>query len=121
MNVESLEPTAQTPDALTDRARAVIVQALAGAAPACITSSFQAEDMVLTHLVREVRPDIPVLFLDTFHHFAQTLDYRDEMAREWGLNLQTLRAAQPDPGLWQRESTTACCQKHKVEPLFSAL
>ena len=39
----------------------------------CITSSFQAECVVLLHLLREVRPDIPVLFLDTFHHFAQTL------------------------------------------------
>jgi phosphoadenosine phosphosulfate reductase len=23
--------------------------------------------------------------------------------------------------LWQAESTTACCQRHKVEPLFAAL
>jgi 3'-phosphoadenosine 5'-phosphosulfate sulfotransferase (PAPS reductase)/FAD synthetase len=38
------------------------------AAP-CITSSFQAECVVLVHLVREIRPDVPVLFLDTVHHF----------------------------------------------------
>lgn len=101
--------------------RTVIDEALAHAQAPCITSSFQAEDMVLTHLVREARPDIPVLFLDTFHHFAQTLAYRDEMAREWGLNLITLRAQAPQVGLWQAESTTACCQRHKVEPLFSAL
>jgi len=106
---------------MTESAREVIAEALAHATDACITSSFQAEDMVLTHLVREVRPDIPVLFLDTFHHFAQTLAYRDEMAREWGLNLITLRAKEPNLGLWQTESTTACCQRHKVEPLFAAL
>ena len=48
-----------------------------------------------------VRPDIPVLFLDTVHHFPQTLAYRDEIARRWGLNLVNLRAAEPSPGLWQ--------------------
>jgi phosphoadenosine phosphosulfate reductase len=99
----------------------VIVEALAGAKKPCITSSFQAECVVLTHMLREVQPDIPVLFLDTFHHFPQTLAYRDEISARWGLNLINLRAAEPTVGLWQVESTEACCKRHKVEPLFSAL
>ena len=99
----------------TGEARAVISAALASATAPCITSSFQAEDMVLTHLVREFRPDVPVLFLDTFHHFAETLRYRDEMAHEWGLNLISLRAKEPQVGLWEAERTTACRQRHKVE------
>jgi phosphoadenosine phosphosulfate reductase len=86
----------------------------------CVTSSFQAECVVLVHMLREVAPDIPVLFLDTVHHFAQTLAYRDEIVRRWGLNLVTLRAAAPSPGLWQQD-TKACCGRHKVEPLFAAL
>ena len=36
-------------------------------------------------MLREVRPDIPVLFLDTFHHFPQTLAYRDEISRAVGV------------------------------------
>jgi len=99
----------------------VIGNALAAAAAPCITSSFQAECVVLTHMLREVRPDIPVLFLDTFHHFPQTLAYRDEIVERWGLNLINLRAKEPSVGLWERESTQACCARHKVEPLFSAL
>ena len=99
----------------------VIADALATAKRPCITSSFQAECVVLTHMIREVRRDIPVLFLDTFHHFAQTLAYRDEITQRWGLNLINLRAATPSVGLWQAESTEACCRRHKVEPLFSAL
>ena len=102
-------------------ARRVIEQALATAKLPCITSSFQAECIVLTHLLREVRPDIPVLFLDTFHHFPQTLAYRDEMTARWGLTLINLQAQTPSVGLWQAESTEACCKRHKVEPLFSAL
>jgi phosphoadenosine phosphosulfate reductase len=43
------------------------------------------------------------------------------MAARWGLHIDTLRAAEPQVGLWQREGTQACCARHKVEPLFSAL
>jgi phosphoadenosine phosphosulfate reductase len=106
---------------LVNQARHTVEEALAGAQTPCITSSFQAECVVLTHMLREVRPDIPVLFLDTFHHFEQTLTYRDELSARWGLNLINLRAKTPSVGLWQAESTEACCKRHKVEPLFSAL
>ena len=86
----------------------------------CVTCSFQAEDVVVVHMVRAIRPDVPVLFLDTVHHFAATYEYRDALAKMWGLNLVNLRAAEPSPGLWQT-STEACCAQHKVEPLFTAL
>jgi phosphoadenosine phosphosulfate reductase len=101
--------------------RQIIRRALADAQTPCLTSSFQAECVVLTHLLRKERPDLPVLFLDTCHHFAETLAYRDELTRAWGLHLVTLRAAEPRVGLWQAESTEACCRRHKVEPLFEAL
>ena len=99
----------------------LIAGVLGDAKAPCLTSSFQAECVVLTHLLREQRPDLPVLFLDTFHHFAETLEYRDEMTRKWNLNLVTLTAVQPRRGLWQAESTDVCCRRHKVEPLFAAL
>lgn len=98
----------------------LIVRELAGARAPCVTSSFQAECVVLVHMIREHRPDIPVLFLDTVHHFPETYSYRDEIARRWNLNLVNLRAEEPSPGLWQR-STQECCARHKVGPLFAAL
>jgi phosphoadenosine phosphosulfate reductase len=107
-------------DALAKAALALIHQELDRAETPCVTSSFQAECVVLVHMLRQYRPGIAVLFLDTVHHFDETYRYRDEMAAAWGLNLVTLRAAEPAPGLW-RESTGACCGRHKVEPLFAAL
>lgn len=86
----------------------------------CLTCSFQAEDVVVLHMLRQVRPEIPVLFLDTVHHFADTYAYRDQLARRWNLSLVTLRAGSPAPGLWQT-STDDCCARHKVGPLFAAL
>ncbi|MCC7417861.1 MAG: phosphoadenylyl-sulfate reductase [Acidobacteria bacterium] len=110
-----LEPSVSGADAA-----AIVAQALDAAARPCITCSFQAEDMVVLHMLRRIQPDIPVLFLDTVHHFAQTCAYRDDMAARWGLNLINLRAAEPAPGLW-RTSTDECCARHKIQPLFSAL
>ena len=104
---------------MTD-ARELIAEELATARAPGVTSSFQAECVVLVHMLREIAPRIPVLFLDTVHHFEQTLTYRDELVHRWGLNLVTLRAAEPAPGLWQ-EDTHACCARHKVQPLFAAL
>ena len=98
----------------------IVEKALASASAPCITCSFQAEDVVVVHMLRGIRPDVPVLFLDTFHHFAETLAYRDELTRRWHLNLINLRAAEPSVGLWQT-STTDCCARHKVGPLFGAL
>jgi len=98
----------------------IVADNLATAQTPCITSSFQAECVVLVHMLREIEPRIPVLFLDTVHHFAQTYTYRDELAERWQLNLVNLRAPEPTPGLWQTD-TQACCALHKVGPLFSAL
>jgi phosphoadenosine phosphosulfate reductase len=104
---------------VSDAAQVIAGQLDAATTP-CITCSFQAEDMVVLHMLRQTRPDIPVLFLDTVHHFADTYDYRDDLTKRWGLNLINLRASEPSPGLW-KTSTDACCARHKVEPLFSAL
>jgi phosphoadenosine phosphosulfate reductase len=106
---------------LTAQAVDLIADQLKDARVPAITSSFQSECVVLTDMVRRVRPDIPVLFLETFHHFAQTLAYRDEMTAKYGLNLINVKSAEPTIGLWQTEGTKACCDRHKVGPLFSAL
>ncbi len=100
--------------------RTVTAAAIDVATAPCLTCSFQAEDVVVLHMLRELRPDIPVLFLDTVHHFAQTYEYRDELARLWQLRVVNLRAEVPAPGLWQT-STDECCARHKVGPLFAAL
>lgn len=98
----------------------IIADNLAKAEAPCVTASFQADCVVLLHMLREINPGIPVLFLDTVHHFAETYVYRDQIAERWNLNLVNLRAAEPSPGLW-RVDTNTCCARHKVAPLFSAL
>jgi phosphoadenosine phosphosulfate reductase len=96
-------------------------------AKVCLTSSFQAEDMVVAHFLRQRIPDLPVLFLDTGYHFPQTYEYRDRMTREWSLNLvnvlptQTVAEQESAFGILYRSEPTRCCQLRKVEPLMRVL
>lgn len=94
---------------------------------ACITCSFQAEDMVVLHQTLARRPDIPVLFLETGYHFPETLSYRDEMAARWNLNLRNLSAKQSVAdqeaqfGILNQTAPDRCCGFRKVTPLFDGL
>jgi phosphoadenosine phosphosulfate reductase len=110
-----------------EEARATIAAVLAEGGPACVTSSFQNEDMVLTRLVREQLPEVPVMFLDTGYHFAETYEYRDRMAKDWGLNLvnllprQTVAEQESQFGILYQSAPDKCCGFRKVEPLFRAV
>jgi phosphoadenosine phosphosulfate reductase len=94
---------------------------------ACITCSFQAEDVLLVKLVAALRPSIPVLFLDTGYHFAETYAYRDRIARAWQLNLvnllpaKTVAEQEAEYGLLYQGAPDRCCLLRKVEPLFAAV
>jgi phosphoadenosine phosphosulfate reductase len=92
-----------------------------------VVSSFGAESAVLLHLIAGVEPSVPVLFLDTGKHFAETLAYRDLLVERLGLNLVVLT---PDPDeLAKRDETglrwsydpDGCCEIRKVRPLEKAL
>ena len=116
----SVHAQLSSPDPTAEAASDLIAEVLAAAEAPCVSASFQLESVVLLHLLRQQQPDLPVLFLDTLHHFAETTAYVEELSRRWRLNLITLRALDPAPGLW-RASTDECCARHKVEPLFAAL
>ena len=93
----------------------------------CFTCSFQAEDMVVLHLLREQRPAIPVLFLETGYHFAEVYRYRDEMTARYNLNLvnvmpaETVAQQESKFGILYQSQPDRCCQLRKVGPLFAAL
>lgn len=93
-----------------------------------LVSSFGAESAVLLHLVSQVNKDVPVFFIDTGKHFAQTPVYRRQLAARLGLtNVQDILPAEedvaaedPEGDLWRRD-TAACCALRKVRPLDTAL
>jgi phosphoadenosine phosphosulfate reductase len=110
-------------------ARTLVNQHIASAIKTdiCVTSSFQAEDMVVVHLVREAIADVPVIFLDTGYHFSETYEYRDRLAHEWNLNLVnvlpalTVAEQESQFGILNQTAPDRCCGMRKVGPLFASL
>ncbi len=85
-----------------------------------LTVSFGGGGVVLAHMLSRINPSIPVLFLDTGFHFPETLAFKDEFAKRYGLNLVELRPA-TDPGPLYQTDPDRCCWIRKVEPLQRAL
>lgn len=92
-----------------------------------VTNSFQAEDMVVLHIVRQILPNVSVVFLDTGYHFAEVYEYRDRMAQAWSMNLLNLASDLTVPqqesqfGILNQTDPGRCCNLRKVKPLFAAL
>jgi phosphoadenosine phosphosulfate reductase len=110
-----------------DVARRFLKERLVNAQNACVTSSFQAEDVAVLHMVRAILPKVPVLFLETGYHFPETLAYRDQIAADWDLNLinvlpeHTVAEQESEFGILYQSAPDRCCGMRKVEPLFRSL
>jgi phosphoadenosine phosphosulfate reductase len=119
--------TAESLETKIADARETVAQALQGQTSICLTCSFQVEDMVALHLVRERLPQVPVLFLETGYHFKEVYEYRDEMTARYGLNLvnvmplETVAEQESKFGILYQSKPDQCCKLRKVGPLFSAL
>ena len=49
-----------------------------------LVSSFGTESAILLHMVAQIDPNLPVIFLDTGKLFPETLAYRDALVAGWG-------------------------------------
>ena len=114
-----------------DARPAEIVQwalAESGLVGVALASAFQAEGTCVMHMATRVRPDVPVLFLETGFHFAETLTFKQELTERLGLNVVELRGAYtPEtqqeafgPRLFER-APERCCEINKVQPMLEAL
>ncbi len=93
-----------------------------------VASAFQAEGTAIIHMAIQHRPDIPVLFLETGFHFAETLAFKQRLTEAFGLNVVDLtgdytvdeQAEKFGPRLYERDPKL-CCELNKVIPFNRAL
>lgn len=95
-----------------------------------LTSSFGAQAAVSLHLVTRLKPDIPVILIDTGYLFPETYRFADQLTQRLSLNLKTYR---PQVGaawmearlgrLWEAgiDGVERYNQLRKVEPMQRAL
>jgi len=95
-----------------------------------MSSSFGIQSAVLLHLVNELAPGLPVVFIDTGYHFAETYRFVDQLTQRLQLNLQVYRPRLS--AAWQearhgkrweqgRAALAAYNRENKVEPMQRAL
>lgn len=89
-----------------------------------LTCSFQHDGVVLAHMLHQIAPDIPAVFIDTGFHFPETLAYREEIQRRFGIRVVDLKPIMPREEFAQqhgldlyRRNPDLCCHINKVEPL----
>jgi len=95
-----------------------------------LTSSFGAQSVVMLHMLTAIKPDIPVVMIDTGYLFPETYAYVDELTTRFSLNLQVFRATVSPAWqearfgrLWEQgvEGIDRYNQVNKVEPMARAL
>ena len=93
-----------------------------------IASAFQAEGTGVMHMATAIRPDVPILFLETGFQFAETLAFKEQLTERLRLNVVDLvgdhtveeQAALHGDRLYERDPAM-CCDLNKVRPMFRAL
>jgi len=93
-----------------------------------IGTSFQLGGLVNIFLAREVVDPVRVLFLETGFHFPETLEFRDRLVDNWGLEMMNTtptlgperQAKEIHPELY-RVDPDQCCYLNKVLPMEAAL
>lgn len=127
VNNDVVDAALENPEPLTAEALVAEVVRAAEGKDLCLTSSFQTEDMVVLHLLRQHVPDVPVIFLETGYHFQALIEYRDQIVRDWNLNLinalpkLTREEHEAQHGILHIVQPTECCSMRKVEPLMRSL
>ena len=92
-----------------------------------LSTSFGMQAAVMLHLVTQVKPDMPVVFVDTGYHFDETYGFADALTQRLGLNLH-VTAAHDSPAwfeqrhgkLWETDIKRYNALR-KVEPMERAL
>ena len=92
------------------------------------SSSFQSHSIVMLHLLSRIDKSIPVYFINTGYHFAETLQFRDHIADSFGLNVVDLKSETPKHlqkdaagRLLFTSDPDFCCYLNKVAPMETVL
>lgn len=88
------------------------------------SSSFQSHSLVMLHIISRIDKTIPIYFINTGYHFADTLKFRDTVANEFGLTVKDLTSETPKHlqrdekgNLLFTSDPDFCCYLNKVAPL----
>jgi len=93
-----------------------------------LTSSLQTHSIPLLHLIDSINKDIPIYFLNTGYHFTETIEFKEDLKKKFGFNIESLtslveRVNQKDANgrLMYASDPDYCCYMNNVLPLEPVL
>lgn len=89
-----------------------------------VTSSFQSHSLPLLHMISTSGVPVDVLFINTGFHFPETLCFRDEISKRFGLKMIDVRSnvpknlqRDPEGQFYFISDPDYCCFLNKTQPL----
>jgi len=89
-----------------------------------LSSSFQTYSVPLIHIVSRIDPEIPIVFLNTGFHFAETISFKNTLKERFNLNIIEVESEIPkisqldSSGLFHYvKDTPYCCHVNKILPM----
>ncbi|MFN0276820.1 MAG: phosphoadenylyl-sulfate reductase [Chitinophagales bacterium] len=88
------------------------------------SSSFQTHSTVLLHIIAQFDKTIPVYFLNTGYHFPETISYKEQITKLFGI--QTIDVFSSTPKSMQKDAQDRllftsdpeyCCYLNKLQPM----
>lgn len=86
-----------------------------------VACSFGKDSMVVLHLARQIKPDIPVFTIMTPFKPKETFEFKDRMIRKWNLNIKEYMSKEKIPENLHKTNPNECCRILKVEPTKEAV
>ncbi len=89
-----------------------------------VTSSFQTHSIPLLHILSEIDNSIPVMFINTGYLFPETLIFRDDIVKQFNLNLVNVTTSVSR--IYQKDCNgnflftsdpDRCCYINKTQPM----
>ncbi len=88
------------------------------------TSSFQTHSIVLLHILSSIDNKIPIYFINTGYHFAETVKFKDEISNLLNINVIDAKSAVPknlqrdgSGNLFFTSDPDYCCTLNKIQPM----
>lgn len=89
-----------------------------------LTSSFQSQSVPLLHIISQIDNSIPVYFLNTGFLFPKTLKFKNQLVKDFGLNVVGLESniakihqMDSDHHFFYSSDPDYCCHINKILPL----
>lgn len=116
-------------DEKIEKSKEILKEAFAKHKNPCLGFSGGTDSLVVMHLAMQMKPDIPVIFVDTIRDFQENYQFVEETREKFGIQNFIMVRADKDRcdefaaklGYKTPEFMVEYCEDHKIKPMLNGL